>query len=954
MVFSDIYQWLDDNWDEYLRPVVLMLAAMFIAWICYKFRTSFSSMFRKGIRRLRWRYGHLQDAIKIFDGGVELLDKRRLSNRASPERIEQFYKGEGLHWDVIAANADIERDQEKQLMKLLSSTPQVLRIVCVTGGSWVGKSTLAWRAAARLYWDHKAVVMRVIYGHDPQLWGHMHQFWRDIRHPFYILADDIFRKDEVVEMLRTLDPYLPVTILATSQVSEYRPHGLTCHVVELPLKNPTQNEKKKLLAKRGIRKEDLTPDQQKRLEKATSFGVMMTELTTGEDHAKAFERTVEHLKSKDPVGYRAYEYVSFCYQYEVCIPLAVLNRLDSEGRFHRLADRQSVQGLIFKDDAFPHALNAGHSRTAVIRFRSYFRAPHLVLLEIAKAIDPADGESRKFLGFLVLRMLRLERHSIEPGLQELVPIIRRVRQKAAEFSEVRLWLACFSELGLHEEVEACETALLSTSPMNSWECVYLASLLDGQQHHQDALDVLTEYIGRHPHEGHHRPMYLRIVEQYGTRDQRKEAMRETRKWLADHQEDNYVRTTFLGFVERKGSDELKRNVLKETRKWLAAHQEDNSVRTAFLGFVERKGSDELKRNVLKETRKWLTKHPENSGVRTAFLGLVENKAPEMIPEIMDKMQKWLAAGPADHSVRLAAMGLIRRKGSDQQLHKLVETLRGVLSKQSQSKDSLAKLFDCAIGDKDLEEAFQTELRNAIDEYGADRIAEQWQTDPNKQCLFANYLRDGGYFAEAEVIYKTVLAMPLNQTSRTIQWEADYHYGLLLSHLGRFAEAAKQFQNVLNVREDHIAARLKRAYALRELGRAAAESGDYTGAHKCFLQAESELDQALHWARVHNADKASIYAASGWLYITSGEFEKSITALEKANDEVHGGSWLNHWGIGKAQLALGHLNEALLALGKAWNLAPQHLYPPASEEIPELLRQCREALDGDKGDADYPT
>ena len=217
-------------------------------------------------------------------------------------------------------------------------------------------------------------------------------------------------------------------------------------------------------------------------------------------------------------------------------------------------------------------------------------------------MDPADGESRKFLRFLVLMMLRIERHSIEPGLQELVSIIRRVRQKAAEFSEVRLWLACFSELGLHKEVEACETALLSTSPVNSSDCVYLVGLLHKHHREPDALGVLIEYVGRHSDEGHPRPTYLRIIEQYGTPDQRKESIHETRKWLADHQEDNYVRTAFLGFIERKGSDELKRDVLKETRKWLAKHAENSSVRTAFLGFVERKGSDERTRNLWKRTK----------------------------------------------------------------------------------------------------------------------------------------------------------------------------------------------------------------------------------------------------------------------------------------------------------------------------------------------------------------
>lgn len=1030
MLLSAVYEWLGEHWNDGVRDVVLPLVAAIILFVGYIFRKSFSSVLQIVIRRLRWRHTYLQHALEKFEGKVEIVDKRRLSHRAGRDRIKQFYEGGKVHWDVIAANADIGRDKEKELLDALRTVQQGLRIVCIVAGPDEGKSTLAWRAAANLYQEHKAIVIRAKQGDDPQLWYRLSEFSELIRRrPFFILADDLFRKDEVVDVLKALDPAMPITILATSQLSEFHCHGFTCRIVEVGLESATPGEESRMLTVCGKKKEELARDQRRRLEKAASFGDMVEEVTGGEGHTKASERTVEQLKSKDPIAYGAYKYVCFCSQYDVSVPSEVLDRLDSEGRYHRLAHRRTVQGLMSEDDAHPGAFRATwNSKKTAVQFRSYQRAPHIVLLEIANAVDPAHDGSRRFLTFLVLTIARVDPDSLAPGREELIGLLKSIRPQATGFTEVRLWATCFSELGVPEEVEACEEALLSTSPANSWECVHLAGLLDSQHRQQAALDVLNDYVGRHPSEGHARPMYLGILEQCGTRDQIKEAMRETRQWLARHSEDSYVRTVFLGFVERnlpaKGLIEevfretcewllehpedhcvrtaflgfVERNIpakglieetFKETREWLAEHPEDNFVRTAFLGFVERnKGPKGLIWDTLKRTRKWLAEHPEDNEVRTAFLGfvqrnvgskelirdilrethewfarhpgdrnvrigflrLVEKQAPEIIPRIMDEMEKWLIDDRTDSHMRMAIMSLVRCHGSDRQLRQLVESLRKALAVRSQSGDALATLFDLVIGDKDLEEEFEAELHGGIVKNGAAAIAEMWQTDPNKQVLFARWLTNAGYLEDAERIYKSILAVAPNQTTRLILRQAHYNYGNLLLQLERFPQAANQFRKVLDAHNKHVAAQKMCVRALRLAGSAADERGDGAEASKCYQQAKVELEAMLHWpeARKKEVDVAPIYAEKGWLHIACGEYEQSITAFEKANRQAGGGHWNNYWGIGKALVALERFDEAILALRQALRMGPQDLQPPASDEIADLLRQCQEALAGDKG------
>jgi Cap4-like dsDNA endonuclease family protein len=102
------------------------------------------------------------EAIELFEGRVELLTDDLLSRPADLDRIQQFYAGAPLDWDIIAACGDIERDQQQKLVEQLSVPSETLRLLCIVAEPGAGKSTLAWRVAAELYSKYGA------FGHSHQ------------------------------------------------------------------------------------------------------------------------------------------------------------------------------------------------------------------------------------------------------------------------------------------------------------------------------------------------------------------------------------------------------------------------------------------------------------------------------------------------------------------------------------------------------------------------------------------------------------------------------------------------------------------------------------------------------------------------------------------------------------------------------------------------------------------
>jgi hypothetical protein len=302
----------------------------------------------------------VSQALEPFGGRLELVTGKTLHHRATQQRIQQFYAGARLDWDIIAARADIPRDQEAELLQVAAEPFEGTRLIAIVAEAGAGKSTLAWRIAAELQKQHTAIVIRIKDNTDAEMWYSLPDLAGKIGRRFYILVDDVFQDPDSADAFRELSATLPVTILATSRPNEYehRVRRLKCDHLRFDLRPPSGAEKGRMLNRMGKRPEDLTTEQQHRLDKANQFLVLMMELTGGKDLHEIVRDTIEKLNSIDKDAYVAYEYLCFAYRLSITTPASLLERLGKDGAFDNLPERRTTQGLIFGDTCNVKIMNA--------------------------------------------------------------------------------------------------------------------------------------------------------------------------------------------------------------------------------------------------------------------------------------------------------------------------------------------------------------------------------------------------------------------------------------------------------------------------------------------------------------------------------------------------------------------------------------------------------------------
>jgi tetratricopeptide (TPR) repeat protein/class 3 adenylate cyclase len=613
------------------------------------------------------------EAFNVFGGRVEIVTDELLSHPASPKRIQQFYTGAKLDWDIIAAHGDIPRDQHEELLKQASQPFQEMQLICIVAEAGAGKSTSAWRIAAELHKQHQALVIRIKDSDDADMWYRLPEFCAKVGRPFYVLVDDIFHNPDAASAFHELKPWLPVMVLATSRPNEYRASRLKCETSRLDLKQPSLSEKERILKKLGKSRSDLTAEQQRRLDAANQFLVLMIELTEGKELREIVRDTVERLYELDEAAYRAYEYLCLVYQHSVAMPISLLERLDRDGRFHNLPERETAQGLIFWDSRERH-VRVGHPVIAetAAKFYAQRHAPQAVLEEIAAAVDMISLDERRFLAFLLLVTARRNSPLLASMPKPLGSMIARYVQSAERISELNIWRALYRQLGQPEHAERCMELMLVLEPVSSWDCNFLVNLFRERGRHHEALPIIAKWVKNHPEWGGAGLTYMRLTERYGTANDIERVLQEINLWLAAHADDTYVRGPFLGLVERKGIPEQVAKVVTETSEWLASHPDDSNVRTSYLGLVERKGTSEQVAQVVTEISKWLASHADDSAVRVAYLGLVERKGTsEQVAQVVTEISKWLAAHADDTYVRGPFLGLVERKGIPEQVAKVV-------------------------------------------------------------------------------------------------------------------------------------------------------------------------------------------------------------------------------------------------------------------------------------------
>ena len=827
--------------------------------------------------------------IAVFGGNVEIVTDELLSHPADATRKKQFYEMAPLDWDIIAGDADIERDQQADLFEQLCQPFGSLRFVCIYGESGSGKSTLAWRVAAELHKRHRALVIRVKDKEAPEVWYRMTEFCYRVGRPIYVLADDLFRNPEVHRALEELNPWLPLTILATSRTNEYRPGRLKGQVVPIALGPPSAAEKERVLLRIGQDLGKLNAKQLRRLNAANEFLVLMLELTSGTGFHEVVEDSLDKLfRLHEPV-YRAYEYLCFSYSLEIAMPATVLERLDPEGRFHDLPNQQAAQGLVFYWENSSEFVRPGHPRRAETAQRLFERrrSSATVLREVVRVLDVSNWRERRFIAHL-LRSLALKRTDV---LQEALPSIERTVsecfQQATRVSELTIWRLFYLGLGRQDEADRCADAALASELVTSADCNLALGLYRERGREREALPVLDRWVHNQPEWGGVGPAYLRLVERYGTQTHQESALDETGAWLAKHPDDKQMRTEYLGLVERRGTAEQTDRVLQETGAWLAAHPDDLNVRTTYLALVERRGMPEQTERVLQQTPVWLRAHPTATGVWVQFIAYLCRL--EKFDDARALVEEAVRIHSTDSNLVRRYLDLMRDRLDEATTRRLYVSL---IRMNPRSSD----------------------------------IKHEW----------ARWLHTHKHHTEAEDLFKTLIV------EYPKSFQNPYGYGRLLLDMQRYGEAADQFRRVLAIHSGHAMAHDGLAQAVRGLARRAEEAADHLEAASLAASAEQEFKSAIHWAGVANDRHPIIFTHLGWFYVDRKRWDDALGAFDQAaNEEPE--FFGNYWGQGRAFVGLERWRDAARALRTALDKAPDPLGPPASDDIRELTKLCEAAL-----------
>ena len=867
--------------------------------------------------------------IDVFDGRVEILTDELLSHPADAARKKEFYEIAPLDWDIIAAHADVERDQQADVIEELTKPVDSLRFVCIHGESGSGKSTLAWRVAAQLHKVHRMLVIRVKDKEEPEVWYRMTEFCRRLRRPVCVLADDLFRHPEVCQALRELNPWLPLAILATSQTNEYPPGRLKGQIVSIHLGPPSFEEKKRVLHRLDQDLEDLTPDQLTRLRAANEFLVLMAELTFGKGFQDVVQDSLDNLLRRYEQMYHAYEYLCFAYSYGVATPASLLERLDAEGRFHDLPNREGAQGLVFCDEKRQELLRPGHQRRAETAQRLFerHRSSATVLRELMSVVEVSSPLERGFFARLLRTLASRKSEALDKALPHIEGMVAQCVQHAERISELTIWQAFYFALERSDEADRCVDYALALEPISSDDCNLLLRLYRKRGREREALPILDRWTQSHPELGGSRPAYLGLVERYSSERDQARVIHDTSAWLASHPDDNYVRRAYLGLVERKGTPGQTERVLKETSAWLASHPDDSSVRTAYLGLVERYSSERDQARVIHDTSAWLASHPDDNYVRTAYLGLVERKGtPGQTERVLKETPTWLHAHPNATDVWTRFISYLIASERFDDARALAEEIISIHSRNSNVVTHYLHLMQ-----NHLEEERTREL------YGS--LIKLFPRDIVIRSVWARWLTTVNSGEEAEKVFKALIA------EHPKSFDPHYGYGRLLLDMERYGEAADQFRQVLKIHPGHAMAHDGLAAALQGLGRRAEGLHDDSEAARLFTAAEREFKSAIYWAGVAQDRQAIFFTHLGWFYVDRKRWSDALAAFDQAakEDPEYFG---NYWGKGRAFVGLGQWRDALHALQTTLEKAPNTLGPPASDDISQLIERCELALTTD--------
>jgi tetratricopeptide (TPR) repeat protein len=640
----------------------------------------------------------LQAALEKLRSDYQILDEAFFKGVAvkvaNKQARTQILSRRAANWSMLFQESYVERDQQGEALETALGLSQnnEISLMLICGEPGAGKTALLRWLARELFYQGK----RVFHKEKQSQFGWLEQLRKFSEESgeehFYVITDDLFRDEMILDQLEQNEFPFPLTLIGTTRQNENRYtelQGLDYEIICLNLEKTSEAEKRRILDLPEVQTHlaGKSEAEKKQLMDSPIMLVLMLQLSEGKTFEVLLWKIIRDLPNTDynPL-YQVFGVLCSFFQYGIAVPFEILQLCLPLSDLSEKSILSSLEGLV---DVEMYGGYEGLTTIHELIAKTVMLLNYKPQGQQNKPYAWSDSSLlEKHLEMIVFKMdetLKIHYpwilHSFQSfiinGETDLIcKILRKYSQQIENYQKYNTvfdwvnWAKIYSVIGWENKYEDCINLILNSEPNSSHEYVKWLSLVQkfGSSTQQKLATLQTQiWLENHPDNNHVRTKYLSLVERYGNREQKQSAISQTQIWLENHPDNNHVRIKYLSLVERYGNREQKQSAISQTQIWLENHPDNIDVYTKYLSLVERCGSPQQKQSAIFQAQIWLENHPDNEYARTHYLGLVERcGSSQQKQSAISQTQIWLENHQDDHHVRHHYLGLVERCGSPQQ------------------------------------------------------------------------------------------------------------------------------------------------------------------------------------------------------------------------------------------------------------------------------------------------
>lgn len=665
---------------------------------------------------------------KFVPSEFDLLDDKFFKERGRGESL--ILRLPSATWSLITQGNYIDRDRQEDVFAMAEELAEYtgISLLLIRGQPGAGKTALMRWLAYRLYTQENIVLQKKNPRRDELCWLESLRELSDQNHSqhFYLITDDLFRDETILEELERNDLQFPLTLIGTTRLNEdqqdrLRRWGYRIQSLDLEL-YPSEKERiwQRVCqqdAEAKARLEQMASAERDRLMASPSMLVLMLQLSEGKAFDLIVADVIKRLPSEaDYPVYQVFGVICSFSQYRIitpseilplCLPdyssKAVRNVVDIaiEAELKCLVNTISsteYEGLVTIHELIAQtALSVKYTR---LLGENLPYSPSLLedyLRRVIGALDPTDPNHRYWISDGLRHLaVKGEDNLVRQVLNDYPEAVQSLQQQNSPTGWFT-WAKVYESLELFERRDRCFNQVILTEPHTLDDWIYWLFLVDkvgSNQQKQEAMVKAGFWLQERPHEARVRIQYLALIQHCGSAEQKQEAIVQTASYLDHLSGSGNLRAKYLALIDQYGTEEQKQGAILQTSIWLQHHPEDTSVRTKYLGIIGRYGSKQQKQEALSQTAVWLQHHPEDSSVRTKYLGMIEQYATEQKKqEILSHTAILIEQYPHAVNLRISFLFFLRKVGkSTKDLDLIINKQWQWLKQQVFVKQSLWEAF----------------------------------------------------------------------------------------------------------------------------------------------------------------------------------------------------------------------------------------------------------------------